>query len=782
MSDLSLALTFKVVDEASAEFKRMSNEFTTLASKWEKLGYAIGATIKVGTTAAIAGLAGLTKQAIDSADQMGDTAQRMGISTESLSALAYAAKFGDVSLEQLKGGFNQLNKSIVESTDANSKAAGAFKYLGVETKNADGSLRKTDEVFKDVADKLSKMPDGASKAAVAMEVFGKSGTEMLPMLNMGKDGLEEFRLEAESLGLILSQETADQAGDFNDSIDRVGNAVSGASMALASELLPTLNTLAKELINSVKQGEGFKSFAEGVGMVFRGVVKVIATAISTVQAFGKGIGAIGAAIAAVASGDFSGAVNIFREYRNDVNAINKANEEFKAKVDASGKAQQGATVATTAVTAALKQYIPTSNKAAKAVENEEKAFRKALESLLKEADGYNSLTSVQKVNEQIATGAYAKLTGAHQRRLLEVAAEIDKQRELKVASDTYLNSINSIDDALRQSATSTAAANKLRDNTIQMGSSEAQIVAGAEAAYQSLTGSLAQYTDQLATMKALEAKDPGKYTKEISDLEAKIKGVNQAINERPGTVEKLAEAARQAKNAADQTNTWQTYIGGARDQMAELEKQEQLVWKWFNQGTISAEEFTRAVNQIDASRIALAAANLTDLDKKLSATATQIQGTFSDIFYNAMQGQFDNIFVIFKQMLDKMVAQALAAQVGEAIFGTSFTRGGKVSGQGGDMLSSLFSMFGFRANGGPVDAGKPYIVGEKRAEVFIPKQSGTILPNTDMLAGMSAGGMAVTFNIQSFDSNDLLANMDRIKRPLTELVSGTRRTYNMRTA
>lgn len=60
-------------------------------------------------------------------------------------------------------------------------------------------------------------------------------------------------------------------------------------------------------------------------------------------------------------------------------------------------------------------------------------------------------------------------------------------------------------------------------------------------------------------------------------------------------------------------------------------------------------------------------------------------------------------------------------------------------GGGGNPLGALFG--GFRANGGAVTAGKAYMVGERGAEMFVPNQSGTIVPNNAM-----GGGGGVTVN------------------------------------
>jgi hypothetical protein len=58
-------------------------------------------------------------------------------------------------------------------------------------------------------------------------------------------------------------------------------------------------------------------------------------------------------------------------------------------------------------------------------------------------------------------------------------------------------------------------------------------------------------------------------------------------------------------------------------------------------------------------------------------------------------------------------------------------------------LIALVSSLTKREHGGPVVAGRPYIVGEKRPEIFVPSQSGTIIPSIDGLTVAGAGGTMV---------------------------------------
>ena len=123
--------------------------------------------------------------------------------------------------------------------------------------------------------------------------------------------------------------------------------------------------------------------------------------------------------------------------------------------------------------------------------------------------------------------------------------------------------------------------------------------------------------------------------------------------------------------------------------------------------------------------------------------AANIQDAMADTLFNWMQGEFGNIANDFKKMLDRMVANALAARIGEALFGAGF--GGSGGGELGGLFGKIAGIFGGkRASGGPVSAGRAYLVGEKGPELMVPSGMGRIIPNHELSGG---GGVVVNIAI-----------------------------------
>lgn len=124
------------------------------------------------------------------------------------------------------------------------------------------------------------------------------------------------------------------------------------------------------------------------------------------------------------------------------------------------------------------------------------------------------------------------------------------------------------------------------------------------------------------------------------------------------------------------------------------------------------------------------AAKLTEMGEFAREAARGIQRGFSDGLFDIMQGKFDNMGDRFKSMIDRMVADALAAKLAAAMFGDM----DKTGNIGGWIGTAMKFFGGGKAGGGAVSGGSSYLVGERGPELFTPGTSGNITPN-DRLGG-----------------------------------------------
>lgn len=168
---------------------------------------------------AITALGGLAVKAGAMADDLNTLASTTGLSTAELQKFAYASDLIDVSTETLAGSLKKLTANMNSAQKGTGTQADAFKKLGVNIKNADGTLRNNNEVFEETIRALGKIKNETERDATAMTLFGKSATELNPLIEGGIDTLEEMGKQADKLGLILSQDALDGANAFNDQLD-----------------------------------------------------------------------------------------------------------------------------------------------------------------------------------------------------------------------------------------------------------------------------------------------------------------------------------------------------------------------------------------------------------------------------------------------------------------------------------------------------------------------------------------------------------------------------------
>ena len=142
--------------------------------------------------ASVYGIANFIKGSLDAADSLSKLSQKVGISVEDLSEYKHIAEMSGASLEQFAKGIELLSRNMVDAAQGTGEAKEAFQLLGISVADSAGQMRSNKEVMLDVAERFSKMQDGATKTAMAMKLFGKSGAELIPTLNEGKEGLQKL--------------------------------------------------------------------------------------------------------------------------------------------------------------------------------------------------------------------------------------------------------------------------------------------------------------------------------------------------------------------------------------------------------------------------------------------------------------------------------------------------------------------------------------------------------------------------------------------------------------
>ena len=179
--------------------------------------------VKLGTVAGVAAFAGfvaaitsaekklmsITKESAAYAKEIKTLASVTGQSTEQIQEFQYASDMIGVSYDRVKDSLKEITNKMQEAQNGSEDTAGAFKTLGVEIENTDGSLRSADSVFYDVIDSLGNMHNQAQRDALAMDLMSESAQELNPLIEVGSEGLKKYTDEAHEMGYVLDNEAVE---------------------------------------------------------------------------------------------------------------------------------------------------------------------------------------------------------------------------------------------------------------------------------------------------------------------------------------------------------------------------------------------------------------------------------------------------------------------------------------------------------------------------------------------------------------------------------------------
>lgn len=232
-----------------------------------------GVAMAAALTTAFVGIGLAVKGTINEADKLYKMSQSIGVPIEELSKLKHAADLSGVSLESLSKGISRLNRNTLEAAQGLQTPIRAFEVLGIAFRNADGSLKTVSQMLPELAEKFSKMRDGPEKTALAMQLLGRAGAELIPMLNLGKAGLQEMMEEAEALGIVIDQRTGAAAEAFNDNLRRMRLVFDGIVVKVTAEMLPAFLKFSQVMVDAAKNSGLLKQAAEVIVSALQFMVK-----------------------------------------------------------------------------------------------------------------------------------------------------------------------------------------------------------------------------------------------------------------------------------------------------------------------------------------------------------------------------------------------------------------------------------------------------------------------------------------------------------------------------
>ena len=277
---------------ASQQLKAAGQSLQDYGNKVENVGKKFTA-LSGAAAGALTAMGGIAYKTVQNADELNTMAKQTGLSTDELQRMQYASDLIDVSLSDMTGAVTKLKKQMAGSGTT-------FEELGVEVKNADGSMRDATDVFYDTLQALSQIENETERDQKAMAIFGKSADSLAGIIDDGGAALKEYGDEAEALGLVLSEDTLGNLNEINDTIDKTKAQVGGSIAQLGATLATTLSPVIEKVVGLIqKVAEKIAALTPQQTKTIMKILGVVAAIAPVITIGGKLISMIGTITSAI---------------------------------------------------------------------------------------------------------------------------------------------------------------------------------------------------------------------------------------------------------------------------------------------------------------------------------------------------------------------------------------------------------------------------------------------------------------------------------------------------
>lgn len=288
--------TKKQLDETADKASGLGDKLKTGIATAAKWGTAIGA----GVVAVSAGVMKLAMNSAATADEVDKMSQKIGISKQAYQEWNYVLGQNGMEISSLQMGMKTLVTQMDGVVNGSASSAKAFETLGLSVTDSTGAMKDQETMMKEVLLALADMPNGTEKARLATELFGRSGSELMPLLNQGSGAIEELTERSHELGLIMSDEMVDAGVVLGDTMDDVKQAFGMVATELGAGLMPIVQTALdwvlvhmpeiKQIVSEVMTTIGalisaltpiIQAVFEGIGVLWETMLKPVLDGIIT---------------------------------------------------------------------------------------------------------------------------------------------------------------------------------------------------------------------------------------------------------------------------------------------------------------------------------------------------------------------------------------------------------------------------------------------------------------------------------------------------------------------
>lgn len=237
-------------DEANKSISKTDEKASSVAStlgKGVQTAAKWGAAIVGGATVAAGGMLKMAESSASTADHVDKMSQKIGLSRQAYQEFDFICSQTGTNVDSLRGGMKTLTNQMDALSNGNASAKELFDRLGVSVDDGTGKMKSQENMLYDCLTALQGVNDQTERAALANKLFGKSGQELMPLLNSQSGSIDEMKKKAHELGLVMSDELIDSGVGLTDSLDQTKRAFSAIVTQLGGAFMPIIKNVSDKL-------------------------------------------------------------------------------------------------------------------------------------------------------------------------------------------------------------------------------------------------------------------------------------------------------------------------------------------------------------------------------------------------------------------------------------------------------------------------------------------------------------------------------------------------------
>lgn len=232
--------SLKETAEATEDASSKTINFGEVAKTAGQVAAAAMAAVTAAVLSVIAGIGDLLKETAEYGDEVDKMSQKLGLSTDAYQEWDYVLSLAGTEMSSMSTGLKTMTNKLDDAKNGSASAIAMFNQLGLSLEDINNMSRE--EAFEAVIYGFQGMADSTERAALANDLFGKSGQELAPLFNQTREETEAQIKAAHEYGMVMEKDAVEASADFQDSLETMNRTMNGFKRNLVSGFLPSVSS------------------------------------------------------------------------------------------------------------------------------------------------------------------------------------------------------------------------------------------------------------------------------------------------------------------------------------------------------------------------------------------------------------------------------------------------------------------------------------------------------------------------------------------------------------